>query len=73
MNAYRSRLAALEERCHGKHLLCLARLPDGTEAILTAKEMVLQDAYLVRVISGNSLSDLDIILNQEKEVAFKEV
>lgn len=58
------RLEDLETRMNGKPLKVLARI-DGHEVVMSARECIEKDAYMIRVISGNSLKDLDLILSHE--------
>ena len=71
-NGLKRRLEALEALCHDKSLYVLAKLPDGIEAPMSVPEMLSRGGQLVRVISGNSLSDLDLILDAAKKAAFEE-
>lgn len=47
-------------------LVVIGMLPDGTEREMTAIELVESGAELVRVIRGNDLKDLDLILGTLK-------
>ena len=43
-------------------LVVLARLPDGTELEMTAPELVEAGAEMVRVLRGNSIDDVRLVL-----------
>lgn len=59
-------IAALErsvERLRPAHLIVLARLPDGSEQEMSAAECVEAGAEFIRVLRGNDLHDLDLLLS----------
>ena len=50
-----------------QRLVVIGMLPDGTQRKMTAPELVETGSELVRVIAGNDLSDLDLILGTLKK------
>ena len=50
-----------------KKLVVIGMLPDGTKRKMTAPELVETGSELVRVIGGNDLNDLDLILGTLKK------
>lgn len=50
------------ERLRPDRLVVLARLPDGTEREISARELVEAGAEMVRVLRGNFLDDARLIL-----------
>jgi hypothetical protein len=48
-------------------LIVIGMLPDGTQRKMTAPELVETGSELVRVIAGNDLNDLDLILSTLKK------
>lgn len=60
-----SRLSRLENM-RPSRLMVLARMPDGTEREMSAREYtetVKDGAEMIRVLRGNDLKDLDLILS----------
>lgn len=51
----------IDRLCHYR-LVVLGRLPDGTEREMTAPELVESGAEMVRVLRGNSLADVRLVL-----------
>lgn len=51
-----------------KRLVVIGVLPDGTQRKMTAPELVETGSELVRVIAGNDLADVDMILGTIKSV-----
>ena len=65
MNAIFSRLKKLEAMRPAR-LVVLARMPDGTEQEMTAPEYVeaaRDGADFLRVVRGNDLRDVDLVLS----------
>ena len=60
-NRIKRRLEDLEARMKGKPLKVLARI-DGKDIIVSARECIDRNGYMIRVMSGNSLKDLDLLL-----------
>ena len=61
-----TRLARLEQRARavaGVPLVVLYRLEDGTERKGTVEDMIRAGGLFVSVLSGNSLTDVDKILD----------
>lgn len=50
------------DRLRPVQLVVLARLPDGTELEMTAPELVEAGAEMVRVLRGNSIDDVRLVL-----------
>ena len=53
------------DRIRSKHLMVLARTPDGQEQVMSVKECIEANADFIRVVSGNDLHDLDELLDYE--------
>ncbi len=58
-----SNLMSRLERIRPAALVVLALLPDGTEREMPVAECVNLGAEFIKVVHGNSLSDLDILLD----------
>ena len=56
------------KRIRPRSLVVIGMLPDGTEKKMSAPELVATGAELVRVIDGNDLNDLDLILDNFKSM-----
>lgn len=54
------------DRIRGSALVVLCRLPDGTEKEMSAEEFAESGGDFIRVIRGNDLHDVDIILDTFK-------
>lgn len=54
-----------------KHLVLLARLPNGEERIMDVDMYIKTDGELVKVLRGNDLNDLDKLLKDFKEKVTK--
>ncbi|MBN2994526.1 hypothetical protein [Ruthenibacterium lactatiformans] len=68
MNEIKPRLRRIRDYVNGKRgkrLLVLFQSSDGTEMIGNADDLITQRGDFVRVLSGNSLTDFDKILNYE--------
>lgn len=69
----KKRVERLELLRHGHALRVLVKLPSGIDAIMSVDEMIDQRGQLVRVVDGDSLSDLDKILTEAKKAAYNEI
>jgi len=69
----KKRIERLELLRHGHALRVLVKLPDGSEKIMSVDEMIERRGQLVRVVDGDSLSDLDKILTEAKKAAYNEL
>lgn len=66
------RLSQLEGLRHNHSLWVLARYPDGRVEEMSVSDMIDLDLDLVRVISGDSLRDLDQILDYQAQKAYED-
>ena len=66
------RLDELEAKYKQDPLIVLARLASGEEAEMTMRDFLeLPDAYLIKVVAGSSLEDLNLFLERVRENAIK--
>ena len=71
-DSIKARLQKVSERGYGNTLLVLAEMPDGHRKEMTVDEMLQRGCNFIRVVSGNSLSDLDKLLQFARDEAYKE-
>ena len=70
--ALKNRIDQLERLRHNHQLRVLAQLPDGSSEEMSVDEMLDRGLMFIRVISGDSLIDLDKILDYQTREACKE-
>ena len=66
----KNRMEKIAEQYAGKPLRLLVSMPDGRQKEMSTTEAIAQRPTVFRVISGNSLSDLDKILEYGYSEAF---
>lgn len=73
LNGIKTRLDKIAELGCGTALRVIAALPDGSHEEMSVEELIQRNLVIVRVASGNSLKDLDKLLEYERAEAYKEI
>ena len=66
----KTRIEKLADQFAATPLKVLVAIPDGTQKIMDVSNMISHKLTLIRVISGNSLRDLDRIIEYGYREAF---
>ncbi len=67
----KKRIEKIADQYAATPIMVLVAMPDGTQKVMDVSNMILHNLTLIRVISGNSLRDLDRIIEYGYNEAYR--